>query len=119
LRRRIESAALVARQAATRDDGMHVRMVMQVLPPGMQHHQDADLGAQPLGVGGHVAQRRRGRLEQGVVQKSRVRQRQFGHLRGQREHDVVIFDRQQQSGLTLEPTGAGQGLAFRAVTVAT
>jgi hypothetical protein len=42
---------------------MHVRMLVQVLPPGVQHQQHADLSAQPLGVGSHISQRVGRRLE--------------------------------------------------------
>ena len=36
LRRGVDAALRVARQAATSDDAMHVRMMVQVLAPGVQ-----------------------------------------------------------------------------------
>ena len=36
---------------------MHMRMVVQVLPPGVQHQQHADRGAQVLRIGRHIAKR--------------------------------------------------------------
>ena len=42
-------------KAAARDDRMHVRVVVQVLPPRVQYQQHADLGAETLGVGRDVS----------------------------------------------------------------
>jgi hypothetical protein len=61
----------------------------------------------PKRIGGYVAQRGRGCLEQGVVEHGRVRQGQLSHLLGQREDHVMIVNGQQQLGFALQPTGAG------------
>ena len=108
----------IARQAAAGDDAVHVRMMVQVLAPGVQHHQHADRRAQPLRVGGHLAQRRRGRLQQQVVQRRPGWPAPARQFRRQREDDMVVLDRQQVLGLALEPAGAGQGLALGTVAVA-
>ena len=92
--------------------------MLQRLAPGVQHQQDADLGAEPFRVGGHVAQRRCRRLQQGIVDDARIGPGQVGHGLRQREDDVVILDRQQVLGLALQPLGTRQGLALRTVTVA-
>ena len=86
-------------------------MVVQVLAPGVQHHQDADRRAEPLRVGRDFAQRRRRRGEEQFVQRRPVGQCEFGDPGRQREHDVEVVDGQQELRLALEPAGAGRGLA--------
>ena len=46
---------------------MHMRMVVEVLPPGVEHRDGAELGAQMLGFGSAQAQGLGGRLEQQPV----------------------------------------------------
>src|SRR5581483_2346079 len=47
---------VVRRQAAARNDAMHMGMVLQVLTPGVEHREKADLGAQQSGIFGHLLQ---------------------------------------------------------------
>ena len=63
-------------QAATGDDGMHVRVVHQVLAPGVEHHQAADTGSQMSGIGGDFQQRASGSLEQDAVDHALILQGQ-------------------------------------------
>ncbi len=42
----------VGRDAAAGHDAMHMRMMGERRAPGVQHHGDADLGAEMLGIGG-------------------------------------------------------------------
>jgi hypothetical protein len=65
-----------------------MRVMVQVLSPGVEHHQHTDGCTQPLGIGRHLAQRR-----------------------GRPLH------RQQVLRLLIEPVGAGQRLALGAVAV--
>jgi hypothetical protein len=48
------------------------RVVLQGLPPGVQHGDRADLGAEMARVGGHVAQRGGGGAEQDGVDDARL-----------------------------------------------
>ena len=66
---------------AARNKKMHVRVVQQVLPPGVQHAQEADLRAEMLWVGGDLAQRLRRRPEQDVVDHGLVLERDGGDQR--------------------------------------
>jgi hypothetical protein len=43
----------VRRNAATRNDTVHVRMMMKVLPPCVQHCGEADVGSKMPGIGGN------------------------------------------------------------------
>ena len=38
---------------------MNMRMKLQILSPGVQHAEEADLGAEVLGIGGDLQQRLR------------------------------------------------------------
>ena len=53
---------------------MDVRVVLEVLPPGVQDGQEPDLGPEVLGIGGDLLQGRGGGLEQQAVDFTRVLQ---------------------------------------------
>jgi hypothetical protein len=46
----------VERGSAAGNDAMHMGMIVEVLPPGVEHRDGAELGAQMLGIGGNQAQ---------------------------------------------------------------
>ena len=50
-----DPTAPVGREPAAGDDAMDVRVQREVLAPGVQHRQHADLGPEVLRVGGHLA----------------------------------------------------------------
>jgi hypothetical protein len=97
---------------------MQMRMIEQLLPPGVQHGEEADLGTEVLGIGGDRTQGLRGRAEQDVVDGCLVvigdRRDRLRHG----EHDVEIRRVQQLGTAALQPGRLGQGLALRAVTIA-
>ena len=62
-----DPALAVERDAAARHDHVHVRMVGERRAPGMQDGQDADAGAEVLGVGRDRDQRLGRGLEQQIV----------------------------------------------------
>jgi hypothetical protein len=74
-------ALTVGREAATRYDTMNVGMMDERRAPSVQHHGDADLGAQMLGIGGNREQGLRCRLEQGVVDHRLIGVGDVGDLR--------------------------------------
>ena len=84
----------------------------------MQHGQDADAGAEVLGVGRDRDQRLGRGLEQQIVDHGLVLVGDVGDGRRQREHHVIVRHR-QQLGLALgEPFLRGCALAFRAMPIA-
>ncbi len=97
---------------------MDVRMMVQVLAPGMKHRDEADLGAEMLGVGGDAAQRLGGGPEQERVNHRLVLEGDLGHRRRQSEHDVEIRHWQQLGLARHQPFGARLALALRAMPVA-
>jgi hypothetical protein len=55
-----------------------VRVLLQVLAPGVEHSDEADLGAEMTSVGGDGTQRLGCRLEQGGVDRFLVLEGDFG-----------------------------------------
>src|SRR5882762_9139795 len=97
---------------------MNMWMVLNGLPPGVQHTQEADLRAQMLWIGGDLTQRLRRRSEQDIVDDGLVLEGDDLDLLGHREHDVEV-GHVEQFGLTVrEPLGARETLALWATFVA-
>ncbi len=92
--------------------------MLQGLAPGVEHGDDADLGAEMLGIGGDGAQRLGRGAEQDGVDDGLVLEGDLGDRRRQGEDDVEVRHRQQLGLPGREPFGAGQPLALRAVAVA-
>ena len=88
-----------------------------VLSPGVQHRDRADLGAKVAGVVGDVAQGLGRRPEQDAVHHLLVVEGDLGDLRRQGEHDVEVWHRQQVGLSRLQPVGARQALALRAMAI--
>ena len=76
-----DPAFTVGRDPAAGNQKMNVRMVQQVLSPGVQHAEEADLCAQMLRIGGDGAQRLRRRPEQDIVDHGLVLERDVGDRR--------------------------------------
>jgi hypothetical protein len=95
-----------------------MRVMVEVLPPGMEHRDGADLGTQMLGIGGDQVQGLGHRLEQQAVDKLLVMESDLANWRRQGEHEVEIGHR-QQLGLALgQPLGGRRRLTLRTVPVA-
>src|SRR5208283_4094932 len=60
---RMNPARVVWRQTTGGDYTVHMGMGLQVLPPGVEHTEEADLSAEMFGIGGHLFQRRGAGLE--------------------------------------------------------
>jgi len=108
----------VRRDPAAGDETVQMRVVHQVLSPGVQHGQEADLRAQMLGVGGDAAQCLRRRPEQDVVDHDLVLEGDDGDLVRHGEHDVEVRHVQQFCLTVREPLGACETLALGAVPAA-
>ena len=92
-------------------------MVQQVLAPGVQHGEEADLGAQVLGVGGDRAQGLGRRAEQDAVDDLLVLVGDGGDFLRHGEDDVEVLGVEELGAAILQPLGAGQRLALRAVPI--
>ena len=93
-------------------------MVRQRLAPGVQHGDEADIGAEMLRVGSDGLEGSCGASEQRAVDYAFILQRQRREFSGQGEDDVEIGDGQQIFATILQPGGAPVRLAFRAMAVA-
>jgi hypothetical protein len=71
---------------------MHVGVVLEVLPPGVEDGQEPDLGPEVVGLGGDSQQGLRGGAEQQVVDDPRVLQGDRCEGRREGKHDVVVGD---------------------------
>ena len=115
----MDPARVVWGKASGRYDAMHVGMSLQVLSPGMEHAQKADLSAEMLRIGGDLRQGLSAGLKQQVIDDSLVLQRKRGQFLRQGEDHVKIADAEQFVRASCEPAVAGVGLALGAVPVAT
>ena len=71
------------------------------------------------GIGGHLGNRLAGRFEQQAIHQPLVLQRQGRDLRGQREDEVEVRDRQELGLPPREPFGPRHRLALRTMPIAT
>jgi hypothetical protein len=78
-------------------------MVQQVLPPGVQNGDKANLSAQVFGVSANGTQRLGGGLEQDVVDHRLVLIRDGSDLLWHGKHHMEIRHRQQLSLAILQP----------------
>ena len=77
-------------QAAGGHDTMNVRMMLQLLIPGVEDTEKADLGTEMLGVRGNIDQGVGAAAEQQTVNHCFVLQGQRRQLMGEREDDMSI-----------------------------
>ena len=98
---------------------MDMRVKMQVLPPGMQHRDEADLGIQMSGIGGQRAQRLGDGAKQGRIDRLLILEGNLGDRLRHGEDDVEIADRQQIGLPGGKPVTARLSLALWAMPVAT
>ena len=110
--------AAVGRDPAARHEAMQVGVVQQGLTPGVQHAEEADLGAEVGRVGGDPAQGLGRGMEQDVVDHRLVLEGDDGDLVRHREDDVEVGSIEQLRLAVRQPLGAGEGLALGAVPVA-
>jgi len=114
----VNPAGTVCGQTATSYNRMHVRMKHQVLAPGVQHHQTANVRSQVLRIGGDFQERPGGRTKQDAVDHTFVLQCQRSQFMRQREHHVEVRYGKQFAFAFLQPDSPGHRLALGAVPVA-
>ncbi len=87
---------------------MNVGVVGEVLAPGVEHGQVADLGSEVARVCGNPAQGLSGRAEENVVDDTLVLESDGRDGVRDGENDMEVFHRQELSFALLEPAFAGQ-----------
>ena len=90
-----EPLRAVKRQPAAWHDTVDVRVVLEVLSPGVQDDQQPDLGPEVLGIGSDLLQGLGGGAEQEAIDLPRVLQGDRTEHRRESKDHVKILDWQQ------------------------
>lgn len=98
---------------------MQMRMVDEILAPGVENGKETDLSAKMFGIGGNGLEGFSRGAKKNAVNSPFVLQGDIGNLLRHGEDDMEILGVEQFRFAILKPLGAGQRLAFRAVTVRT
>ncbi len=113
-----DPAISVRGEPASWDDAVHMGMMHERLPPGMQDGGKANPGAQVLGVPRDSCQGLRGCSEEQPVEGSLVLKGDRAEFLRQREDDVEVRDFEQMRALRLMPGRLFGGLALGTVAIA-
>ena len=111
-------ARAIESQPTSRHDAMHMRMVLEVLAPGVEDRQDSDLGPEMLGIDGDLLQRFGGGSEQKAVNLPLILKRDRTERRGKRENHMKVLDGLELGFPGFRPLRRGGGPALGAVAVA-
>ena len=95
-----------------------MRVLEQILPPGVEDRKKTHAGAQVLGVSGNRLQRSGTGFKQDFVDDLPVLEGQCIQRFRDGEDDMEVLDGQQFSLAPLDPLGPRQVLAFRTVAIA-
>jgi len=106
-----DPASPVGRWPTAGDDAVKMRVMLQVLPPGVEHGHQPDRRAEMLGVGGDTAQRLGRHPEQQAVDDGLVLEGDLGDRRRHGEHDMEVRHRQQLGLPVGQPGSPCQPLA--------
>ena len=96
-----------------------MRVQSQVLSPGVQDAEEADLGSEVLGVGGNLKHGLSGGAEEQIVEQPWIALTERVQLVGQGKDDVEVGHAEQILFAPCQPALACLGLALGTVTVAT
>ena len=91
----------------------------QVLAPGVEHGEKANLGAQVLGIGGDGEQGLGRGPEQDAIELSLILIGDSGNLFRHGKDHVEVFGVQKLGLAILEPLSPGERLAFWAMPIST
>jgi len=95
--------SMVGREPAGRRDTMDMGMMLEPLIPGVQHAEEADLGAQMSGITSHFEQGFGAGAEQQVIDDLLVLQGEWSQFPRQSENDVHVGGGQQLALPRLQP----------------
>ena len=112
-------ALTVGAEASTRDHTVQVRMGEEVLSPGVQERETADLRTQVFWVLGNRQQCFGSGTEQHPVDGAAILKRQWSELVREREHDMEVLHIENFSFTGLKPCRSSCSLTFWTMPVAT
>jgi hypothetical protein len=107
----------IGRKTAAWNDAMQMRVMEEILPPGMQDGEKANLRTQVLGVSGNGAQRLAHRSEQNIVDELLILVGDRSDWLWDRKDDVEVADVEKLGSTVFQPFSASQRLALWAVAV--
>ena len=85
-----------------------MRVVKQILAPGVQHGEESDFSSQMLRIAGNCLQGLRSSVKKNVVEHRFVVVRDGRDLLGQGENDVEIRRGKELGLAVIQPLGASQ-----------
>src|SRR6516164_7627716 len=98
---------------------MEMRMNSELLTPGMQHTEEADLRAEKSGIAGYFEKGFRTGAEQEIVDDLLVLQHQWGQAAWKCEDNVHVARGEKFSSARSDPLFPSGGLTLRAVAIST
>ena len=90
----LNPARVIGGQTTRRNHAVDMRMMLQVLSPGVEHAQEANLSAEVMGIGGDFQQRRGAGAEQQAIEDALVLLGERRQLVRQREDHVTVTNGQ-------------------------
>ena len=93
-----------------------MRVLLEVLPPGMEHAEKPNVRSQVLGIASKFEQRSGAAAEEQIIEQPLVLEDEGGELVRQGEDDVEVRYGQQLSRTRGQPLGARVALALGAVS---
>ena len=114
----VDPAGVIESEPTGGDEAMQVRMVAQVLAPGMEHGEHSDACTEMARICGDLQQGFGCGTKQQVVEQALVAECERCQLFWQGEDDMRIGHGQQAGRLSAEPAIAGRGLALGTMPVA-
>src|SRR6266852_8048298 len=113
----LDPMSAIERQSAGGHDTMHVQVMFEFLIPGVEHTEEADLGAEMFGIASDFEEGCGTGLQQEMVQEFLVLQGERRQFMGEREDNMDVARGEKLLTTRFEPTAASVGLTLRAVPV--
>ena len=108
---------MIEGQSACRNDAVNMWMVLELLSPGMEHTEEANLGTQVFGIAGDLDQSISAQTQQQRVNELLVLECELCQETRHGENDVGIGNGKKFFPSPLDPAQAGVGLAFGAMPI--
>jgi hypothetical protein len=111
-------SAPIQRRPSGREDTMQMRVRVELLPPGMQHGEAADLGPEVLRIAGNVLERLGDRAKEQPIELTGVLEGERSELMREGKDDMGVGCLEYLTLPGREPSGLGRPMAFRAAPMA-
>ena len=112
-----DPAGVVRSEAAGGEHAVDMGMMLQALVPGMEHAEEADLGAEVPGIASDLEQGRGAGVEQQVINQPLVLQGKRGQFAREGEDDMHVAGGEQLALAGFEPAHTGVALASWAMPI--